>query len=69
MMYPGLASWAKFGRPCGTELGPKRQGRDSVLHRYLSGAPGMKGKASLEHHQLVCSRLQNKFRAARNEND
>src|ERR1700737_3099225 len=29
----------------------------------------MKGKASLEYHQLVCSRLQNKFCTTRNEND
>jgi hypothetical protein len=30
VMYPGLASWAKFSRPCGTEFG----GRFVSIHPH-----------------------------------
>ena len=44
MMYPGLASWAKFSRPCGTEFGNgvlthALQDLKSAFH-FISREPG-----------------------------
>src|SRR5450631_2599150 len=45
MMYPGLASWAKFSRPCGTEfVNPGSQTPSKALRRrVLDSSLGKKG--------------------------
>ena len=51
MMYPGLASWAKFSRPCGTEF------ENGVLSHTFIKSP-KKGIKRSEYFAPRCKRYE-----------